>query len=227
MGQSTFTSFLDDFLVNVFLPQLEDTLRELTLQTTGELDAFQQDQQWKQVAQRPVMKGTAGFLSLIKAICRMLDSLPHDQSFSQLIVDLLTDYYEKCHAYFRNLVHRDKADANSNALKKSAAWVQPGELESTMREMWKGPEEFREFLYKETLVYTRMKGDIGISYADIISDRKTIYNLCVLYNSMVRICGMESRHKALTANVLCRNGSLENSSSYDRSMTSMMRREIG
>ncbi|KAF3166266.1 hypothetical protein TWF788_000520 [Orbilia oligospora] len=179
VAPSTFTSFLDDFLVNVFLPQLEDTLRELAAQTTGELDAFRQDTQWKNVAQRPVMKGTSGFLSLVTAICRMLDSLPHDQSFSQLIVDLLTDYYEKCHAFFRTLVQKDP-----NTLKKSALWVVPGELESTMREMWADPTAFHDFLNKETLVYSKLKGTEGVSFEDIISDRKTIYTLCILYNSM-------------------------------------------
>ncbi|KAF3925899.1 hypothetical protein ABW20_dc0104832 [Dactylellina cionopaga] len=179
VAPSTFTSFLDDFLVNVFLPQLEDTMRELTAQTTGELDAFQQDTQWKNVAQRPVMKGTAGFLGLITAICRMLDNLPHDQSFSQLIVDLLTDYYEKCHAFFRTLVQKDV-----DILKKSAEWVQPGELEGTMRQMWFDPSAFEDFLYKETLVYAKLKGKTGVAADEIISDRKTIYTLCILYNSM-------------------------------------------
>ncbi|KAF3913689.1 hypothetical protein AA313_de0202028 [Arthrobotrys entomopaga] len=178
VAPSTFTSFLDDFLVNVFLPQLEDTLRELTAQTTGELDAFQQDPNWKHIAQRPVMKGTAGFLSLITAICKMLDNLPHDQAFSQLIVDLLTDYYEKCHAFFRSLVQKD------SGLKKSAVWVQPGELEQTMRQMWVDPTSYHDFIYKETLVYARLKGKEGLTIDDIISDRKTIYNMCVLYNSM-------------------------------------------
>lgn len=103
VAQSTFTSFLDDFLVNVFLPQLEDTLRDLSNQTTGELDAFSQDPQWPAVAQRPVMKGTASFYSLITAICRMLDSIPHDQAFSQLIMDLLTAYYEKCFEFFKGI----------------------------------------------------------------------------------------------------------------------------
>lgn len=186
VGQSTFTSFLDDFLVNVFLPQLEDTLKELTGQTTGELDAFQQDPQWRLVAQRPVMKGTAGFLSLITAICRMLDSLPHDPAFSQLIVDLLTEYYDKCHVHFKTLVQREKtAESASNVFKKSAAWVQPSsELEATMREMWTDPASFKDYLFKEVLVFTRLKGDGGIAFQDIISDRKTISQLCVLYNSM-------------------------------------------
>ena len=53
---STLTSFLDDFLVNVFHPQLEETVTELCAQSTIELDAFQQDPQWSQNARRPIFR---------------------------------------------------------------------------------------------------------------------------------------------------------------------------
>ena len=60
---STLTSFLDDFLVNVFHPQLDETLVELSSQTFIELDAFQQDPQWAQYSKKPVFKVC---LSLLK-----------------------------------------------------------------------------------------------------------------------------------------------------------------
>lgn len=53
---STLTSFLDDFLVNVFLPQLEETVTELCTKTLMEPDAFREDAQWRQLATRPVLK---------------------------------------------------------------------------------------------------------------------------------------------------------------------------
>lgn len=53
---STLTSFLDDFLVNVFHPQLDETVTELCSQTFIELDAFQEDQQWSQHARKPIFK---------------------------------------------------------------------------------------------------------------------------------------------------------------------------
>lgn len=51
---STLTSFLDDFLVNVFLPQLDETLVELCSQIFIELEAFQQDTHWPNKSQRPI-----------------------------------------------------------------------------------------------------------------------------------------------------------------------------
>ncbi|KAL8939766.1 MAG: hypothetical protein Q9216_003180 [Gyalolechia sp. 2 TL-2023] len=53
---STLTSFLDDFLVNVFLPQLEETVAELSGQSYMSLDGFQLDPLWQQEAARPIFK---------------------------------------------------------------------------------------------------------------------------------------------------------------------------
>lgn len=53
---STLTTFLDDFLVNVFLPQLEESVTELCAQSYMGRDAFQEDPQWRQWAPRPILK---------------------------------------------------------------------------------------------------------------------------------------------------------------------------
>lgn len=53
---STLTSFLDDFLVNVFHPQLEETVSELCAHSLIDIDAFQQYPQWSQHAMRPIFR---------------------------------------------------------------------------------------------------------------------------------------------------------------------------
>lgn len=53
---STLTSFLDDFLVNVFHPQLDETLVELSTATFVDTNAFQEDPQWRRVAKQPILK---------------------------------------------------------------------------------------------------------------------------------------------------------------------------
>ena len=53
---STLTSFLDDFLVNVFNPQLDETVTDLCNQTFMDLDAYQQDPHWTDHATRPIFK---------------------------------------------------------------------------------------------------------------------------------------------------------------------------
>lgn len=106
---STLTSFLDDFLVNVFHPQLEETVTELCNQSLTELDAFQQDSQWSQHATRPIFRvriinfryiskllaktkqGTYMFFILIKAFCKLLDTIPQDPAFTQLIITQMVE----------------------------------------------------------------------------------------------------------------------------------------
>lgn len=56
IAMSTLTSFLDEFIINVFHPQLEETVTELCTQAFLELDAFQQDPQWSQHSTRPIFK---------------------------------------------------------------------------------------------------------------------------------------------------------------------------
>jgi len=56
IATTTLTAFLDEFLANVFVPQLDETLAELCAQTMIESDAFQQDPRWASHAQKPVFK---------------------------------------------------------------------------------------------------------------------------------------------------------------------------
>lgn len=53
---NTLTSFLDDFLVNVFHPQLEDTVAELCTKCIIDLEAFTEDPQWSKQSTRPIFK---------------------------------------------------------------------------------------------------------------------------------------------------------------------------
>lgn len=56
IATSTLTLFLDDFLVNVFHPQLEETVGELCARALGDVNAFQQDAHWPQHAKRPIFR---------------------------------------------------------------------------------------------------------------------------------------------------------------------------
>jgi exocyst complex component 4 len=53
---STLTSFLDDFLVNVFQPQLDEAVTDLCTLTFIAADAFAEDPNWAAVSPRPIFK---------------------------------------------------------------------------------------------------------------------------------------------------------------------------
>ncbi|KAI9843458.1 MAG: hypothetical protein M1837_006304 [Sclerophora amabilis] len=132
---STLTAFLDDFLVNVFHPQLDETLADLSAQTFIELDAFQEDPKWTAVARKPIFKGTSAFFSVIAMFCKMLDTIPQDQAFSQLIITHMETYHEKCFGWYKSLVIRAQSQSQGVMLKAAAAFAESGELHDTMMKL--------------------------------------------------------------------------------------------
>ena len=56
IAMSTLTSFLDEFLVNVFQPQLEETVTDLCNQSFAQLDAYHTDPQWSICSSKPIFK---------------------------------------------------------------------------------------------------------------------------------------------------------------------------
>jgi exocyst complex component 4 len=202
---STLTSFLDDFLVNVFLPQLEETLTELCAQTFIESDAFQQDPHWAQYSKKPIFKGTNKFFKLITAFCRMLDALPHDQAFSQLIISQIMMYYDKCHGWYKALVARAKPHPTSGKIVKMAAALteEDGELKETVAtlsqlEELEG-EERRRLLDRETDLLIRIVQSTRIDEPDIITDRRSITALCMLHTSMKWLAAKTAQMRHISA----------------------------
>ncbi|RPB25906.1 hypothetical protein L211DRAFT_856536 [Terfezia boudieri ATCC MYA-4762] len=187
---STLTSFLDDFLVNVFHPSLDDTMHELFSQVTGDMDAFTQDPQWMNIANKPVMKGTARLFDLIIAFCKMLETIPPDQAFGELIIDLLTSYYGKCCDWYKDLATGNRsADDPTSPLsgdfKGSAKWAQNKETKEVMKLIWQADtRDCTSLIQKENTLELQMQGDQPISSSGLIRDRKVISALCLLYTSM-------------------------------------------
>ncbi|KAL8951040.1 MAG: hypothetical protein Q9222_002954 [Ikaeria aurantiellina] len=126
---STLTSFLDDFLINVFLPQLEETVSELCTQTYVDLNAYQKDPHWQQKSAWPILKSTSDFYNVVQTLCKLLDSLPEDQDFTQPIISQLVSYYDRCNQSYRSMVQRTAAHSQiEQKLKPAAAMAETGPL---------------------------------------------------------------------------------------------------
>lgn len=184
---STLTSFLDDFLINVFHPQLDETLVEFCAQTFIEVDAFQQDSQWALSAQKPIFKGTSKFFTLITAFCKMLDRLPHDQSISQLIITQMVTYYDKCFGWYKATVARPQIKGQAGRrLRTSATLAEAGELHDIAKSLAEATtsSERQPLQSKEVdLLISGLDVD-SFNDADLIPERKSVINLCMLYSSM-------------------------------------------
>ena len=202
---STLTSFLDDFLINVFHPQLDEAVSELCAQSFIEADAFQQAPHWSQHARRPVFKGTVTFHDLVKAFSKMLDDIPHDQLFTQLILAQMNIYFEKCSGWYKAMVTRAQARTQTGQrLKTAAMWAESGELQGICEKIREGPESekpsllekailscpseaevYADRLEQENLYLIAQTNETPLEPFDIISDPKNVTALSLLYNSMV------------------------------------------
>lgn len=61
IAMGSLTSFLDDFMVNVFLPQLDETVTDLCTLSFIAPDAFVHDPQWSKISPRPVFKASIDY----------------------------------------------------------------------------------------------------------------------------------------------------------------------
>ena len=186
LATSTLTSFLDNFLVNVFQPQLDETLGKLSDTVFGEADAFLQDSEWASVAKRPVFKGATAFFTIVTAFCRMLGTIPHDQALSSLIITQMLRYYDRCFNWYKALVTKTQAEASSaQELRASAVMaLEPSEIHETIQNLWKSETPDLELLEKEASLLMAQTKEKPLDASDIIQDRDTISSLCLLYTSM-------------------------------------------
>lgn len=69
----------------------------------------------------------------MQAFCRLLDSLPHDQAFSQLVISQMRTHYDKCYSFYRSLVTMPQLHANVEQKPKKAAAL--AEYNADMREL--------------------------------------------------------------------------------------------
>ena len=182
---STLTSFLDDFLVNVFNPQLDDTITELCTQIFMDSSSFQQDPQWSERSRMPIFKGASQLLRLVKAFCKLLDNIPQDQALSQLVVAQLEAYHKACATWYRSMVSRPDTEDTAR-LKLAATKVRQGsDLAAVVKNIWAGDESDRGRLMQEEVKLVIKQTDESVfDPLDIIADRRSGTALCLLYSTM-------------------------------------------
>lgn len=202
LATSTLTTFLDNFLVNVFQPQLDETLGKLSDAVFGEADSFQQDSDWNHVARRPVFKGATAFFAVVTAFCKMLDTIPHDQALSSLIITQMMRYYDRCFGWYKTLVTKTQEGATADqSLRVSATMAtEQSEIHDTIKKIWAANPVDHDLLSKEVALLITQSNEKPLQISDIISDRDTISSLCLLYTSMKWLSVKVSSLRHITRN---------------------------
>ena len=201
LATSTLTSFLDNFLVNVFQPQLDETITKLSDNVFGEVDSFLQDPSWKRHARQPVLKGAIAFFEVVTAFCRMLGTIPPDQALSSLIVIQMRRYYDRCSIWYRSLVTKAQEQSGNSSnlgnLRASARYAtEASEMQDIIKKLWTSDELDPKLSENETHLLIEQTNETKLEMNDVIQERETIKSLCLLYASMrwlsVKIAGLRN-----------------------------------
>ncbi|CAO3591713.1 unnamed protein product [Absidia cylindrospora] len=136
-NEEGFGNFLDDFAINVFLPQIEEKVMQLIHLATSGLDAFQDARHYKTYSKYPIVKSAVALISVVQSLCRTMHTMPfHNEEYVRMVEVVLLKYYEKCYQRFYYIVARgntyttrskDQNSADTN-ISASGDWAQDESL---------------------------------------------------------------------------------------------------
>lgn len=104
-------------------------------------------------------------MSLVKAFSKMLDSIPHDQMFTQMVLSQIVTYYDKCCGWYKGMVlHPAVSDGRltvvamvtrisspvngGTRLKTPALFADAGEIHETVKKLLAGTGDRKALIDK-------------------------------------------------------------------------------
>ena len=91
----------------------------------------------------------------------MLDTIPHDQAFSQLLITQMVTYRDKCLEWYKALVSSAQASAdNASRTRRVAALASSGDIHALISKLWLADKNGRQELLEKVgaLTYCRATG---------------------------------------------------------------------
>ncbi|RCI02454.1 hypothetical protein CU098_009274 [Rhizopus stolonifer] len=198
-NEEGFGSFLDDFAVNVFLPQIEEKVMQLIQHATVGLDAFQDARDYKNYSRYPIAKSAVALISVIQSLCRTMHSMPfHTDEYVRLVEVVLLKFYEKCYQRFYSTVARGSSYADDQqknvtdvTISTSGDWAQDESLVGLLaqnpffNEDSKADHEFIKALNQaEIAMELKLKNDRLLESNELIFDSKKLIALGRLYHTL-------------------------------------------
>ncbi len=205
-GTSDFDGFLEEFIRDTFLPQLEERAHALFAQATAGLEISQEDQASKQLeGDKPVTRSVRNVLTLLDGIYIILAATPfHRVSISRLIIQLLVQYYQRCSDRFSLLVAlQTEGEAAGMTVRTCASWAQRPELleHLSIAADKSQPEAKRaQALGQENKILLQLaRQGTGTTFSDLTTSRKKLLALGLLGHSLSSFVERAARLEGVSA----------------------------
>ena len=206
------SAVMDDFVLKVYLPQLQEKVTELFLHSVnGKLCftlsydefitvypligiyAFQPDTTTSRLSYQPLIKATTQLMALINSLCAMLRTSPfHKENYTRLILTVVVEFYQRCSTRFQELILSagQKATDPNPKVALAADWAQRPDLHPCLSEIFKISEintPKKDQLYRqETHLELNFVGEDGIvEKNNLIGSTRNLATLGSLYTSLV------------------------------------------
>ncbi|RPD82339.1 hypothetical protein L226DRAFT_541685 [Lentinus tigrinus ALCF2SS1-7] len=187
------SAVLDEFVLKVYLPQLEDKVSTVFHQTVTSPDAFEPDRASLALSSRPLVKAAVQLIALINSLCVMLRTTPfHRENYSRLILTVIGKFYQRCSDRFSDLVmvKGDSETADDGHIALAAQWAQKPELGPCLTELLKllsgNPTTAAkaQLCRQETHLENSLLGEGAVGKDDLIASIRNVSALASLYHSV-------------------------------------------
>ncbi|KAF8595459.1 hypothetical protein BDV93DRAFT_528628, partial [Ceratobasidium sp. AG-I] len=179
--------FLDEFVVRVYLPQLEEKVSSLFHQAVGGADAFQEDSHSGRISEQPLVKASMQLMALINSLCIMLQATPfHRENYARLILGVIIQFYQRCYERFLDLVSRSAFVGGISSV--AAKWAQRPEVAACLGELYSTPlheiTQRRTLCRQETRVELNFLANGVVEKEDLLPHIRDLTALGSLYRSL-------------------------------------------
>ncbi|KAI6136490.1 hypothetical protein F5141DRAFT_1074987 [Pisolithus sp. B1] len=179
-------SLLDDFVLKVYLPQLEEKVSLLFHHAISSPDTFQPDILSTRFSPQPLLKVTTQTMALINSLCMMLRTTPfHEENYSRLIIGVIIQLYQRCSDRLQVLVSKEQ-QGDAPRVSLAAQWAQRPELNACLLELYMTTDaSVRQSLCRqETHLEMSLLSQGTVSKDDLIVSIRSIAALCSLHRSV-------------------------------------------
>ncbi|KAI6162039.1 Sec8 exocyst complex component-specific domain-containing protein [Pisolithus thermaeus] len=177
---------LDDFVLKVYLPQLEEKVSLLFHHAISSPDTFQPDILSTRFSPQPLLKVTTQTMALINSLCMMLRTTPfHEENYSRLIIGVIIQLYQRCSDRLQVLVSKEQ-QGDAPRVSLAAQWAQRPELNACLLELYMTTDaSVRQSLCRqETHLEMSLLSQGTVSKDDLIVSIRSIAALCSLHRSV-------------------------------------------
>lgn len=184
------STVLEDFVLKVYLPQLEEKVLDLFHSTVSGPEAFLPDPLSTNLSHEPLMKASTQLIALTNSLCSMLRKTPfHRENYCRLILAVVIQFYQRCSDRYHALTMVPfTSPTGEQRFALGATWAQRSEIAPCLIELLATPEndlmKQQQLCRQQTNIEIELLGRRPIEKEDLIPSVRNLSSLATLYRSV-------------------------------------------